>query len=361
MKQYVLYDYWNQRATEIYESVWNDRDVFVVSENIIKGYLELENKFVQGIKNKNNEVLDAQRIKFEKIKNGEYFTIPTQIDGFDTLTAGGFHPSEFTIIAGRPGMGKTTITFAILKRACFERKKKGAFLSLEMTKVQLQNRAIAEMTGIDYKRIKSLQITDEEFNTIQRLYQWFDKESSFKIYDRNDCPTLSSIEKLLNDNDFDFIAIDYLQLIKLDGKTKTSVGNREQEISEISRTLKSFATTFDIPVIALSQLSRACELRSNKRPMLSDLRESGSLEQDADNVVFFYRDAYYRKLLGQVVPEIEEGNFEFILAKGRENGTDKFELHIDFKTNEIRNTFLFNSDNVYQVPQVPPVPQIPKS
>ena len=357
LKQYVLYDYWNQRATEIYESNWNDRDVFIVSDNIIKGYQELEKKFVDGIKDNGNRVLENQRLKFEKIQKGEYFTVPTLISEFDEFTAGGFHPAELTIIAGRPGMGKTSITLSIAKNACYQKGKKGAFLSLEMPKVQLQNRVIAEITGIDYRRIKSLTITKQEFNEVERMYKWFDEQSSFKIYDRRDCPTLSSIEKLLTDNQFDFIVIDYLQLITLDGKVKSNVGNREQEISEISRSLKTFATSFDIPVIALSQLSRAVEARSNKRPILSDLRESGSLEQDADNVIFYYRDAYYRALLGQIVPEIEEGNFELIMAKGRENGTRKFDLHMDFRTGAIENYFLFNSD--VPIPKVPPAPTIP--
>jgi replicative DNA helicase len=128
------------------------------------------------------------------------------------------------------------------------------------------------------------------------------------------------------------------------------VGNREQEISAISRELKAMTLEFDIPIIALSQLSRAVDSRQNQRPQLSDLRESGSLEQDADNVVFFFRPAYYAQKAGQTVPEYEVGNMEYILAKGRETGLGKYLISVDFASNTLFNQWFDhnNSDEFFE-------------
>ena len=259
-------------------------------------------------------------------------------------------------------MGKTSITMAIAKKASFKNNTKGLFLSLEMTKLQLINRILAPDLGIPYQRIKSLNLSQDEFNKLEEGYKWFFANSPLKVFDRNDANQLYKIIELIKKEKPAFIVIDYLQLIELTNESiRGKVTNREQEISTISKGLKALALELDIPVIALSQLSRAVELRANKRPMLSDLRESGSLEQDADNVIFYYRDAYYKKLNGQVVPEEEEGNFEMNLAKGREYGTRKFDCHIDFKTNEITNSNLFEHQNFQsKKPPLPPPPIPPK-
>ena len=361
LKQYVMYDYWNKRADEIINSDWNDRDIFEVSNNIINGYKEIEDKFINGITQSGNDILEIQRKKFEKLRNGEYFTIATYIEEFDEFTGGGWHPAELTIVAGRPGMGKTSITMSIAKKASFKNNTKGLFLSLEMTKLQLINRILAPDLGIQYQRIKSLNLSQDEFNKLEEGYKWFFANSPLKVFDRNDANQLYKIIELIKKEKPAFVVIDYLQLIELTNESiRGKVTNREQEISTISKGLKALALELDIPVIALSQLSRAVELRANKRPMLSDLRESGSLEQDADNVIFYYRDAYYKKLNGQVVPEAEEGNFEMNLAKGREYGTRKFDCHIDFKTNEITNSNLFEHQDFQKKPPIPPPPLPPK-
>lgn len=361
LKQYVMYDYWNKRADEIINSDWNDRDIFEVSNNIINGYKEIEDKFINGITQSGNDILEIQRKKFEKLRNGEYFTIATYIEEFDEFTGGGWHPAELTIVAGRPGMGKTSITMSIAKKASFKNNTKGLFLSLEMTKLQLINRILAPDLGIPYQRIKSLNLSQDEFNKLEEGYKWFFANSPLKVFDRNDANQLYKIIELIKKEKPAFVVIDYLQLIELTNESiRGKVTNREQEISTISKGLKALALELDIPVIALSQLSRAVELRANKRPMLSDLRESGSLEQDADNVIFYYRDAYYKKLNGQVVPEAEEGNFEMNLAKGREYGTRKFDCHIDFKTNEITNSNLFEHQDFQKKPPIPTPPLPPK-
>lgn len=355
LKQYVIYDYWNTRADEIINSDWYSRDVFEVSDNIISGYKELEDKFVNGIKSKTNDVLEAQRRKYEKKLNGEYFTIPTTIPEYDELTGGGWHPSEFTIVAGRPGMGKTSITLCIANKTCKITSKKGYFHSLEMPKVQLINRMLSEQVGIPYHKIKALNVTPEEYIKLEEAYRWFFNESNLRVFDRNDSDTLDGIINLVKKEQPAFVVIDYLQLIKLtQNSVKTKVGNREQEISTISRELKALSTELDIPVIALSQLSRAVESRQIKRPMLSDLRESGSLEQDADNVWFYYRDAYYREQQGHVVPDVEKGNFELIQAKGRESGVFNLKLHMDFQKNIITDYHLFGNDEVQS--NMPPPP-----
>lgn len=357
LKQYVLFQYWNDRCEDIHQSNWNERDVFMVSDNIVQGYNELVNKFVKGI-SKTKSVRQKQREKYELIQKGQYFTIPTGLKEFDEITDGGFIPSEFTIIAGRPGMGKTSISLAIAMLSAYQYGKRGLFITIEMTKVQLQNRIIATLLGIEYHRIKAMSITQDEYEKVEKMYEWFENESNLVILDRNDACTITEIDNAIKEHKPEFVMVDYIQLITLDGKVKSKVGNREQEISEISRSLKAFSTEYDIPVIGLSQLSRSCESRPNKRPILSDLRESGSLEQDADNVYFYYRDAYYKKLAGQVVPPWEEGNFELIMAKGRESNLKIFHYHIDFKTSTLQDYSMTQQD--YELPRKimerPPIP-----
>ena len=270
LKQYVMYDYWNKRADEILNSDWNDRDIFEVSNNIINGYKEIEDKFINGITQSGNDILEIQRKKFEKLRNGKYFTIATYIDEFDEFTGGGWHPAELTIVAGRPGMGKTSITMSIAKKASFKNNTKGLFLSLEMTKLQLINRILAPDLGIPYQRIKSLNLSQDEFNKLEEGYKWFFANSPLKVFDRNDANQLYKIIELIKKEKPAFVVIDYLQLIELTNESiRGKVTDREQEISTISKGLKALALELDIPVIALSQLSRAVELRANKRPMLS--------------------------------------------------------------------------------------------
>lgn len=349
LKQYLLIDFWNSKAEDILNSRWEFRDVFIVGENIIDGYNLLVEQLASGSKKENSSLKDAARLKFERKQNGELTSVPIGISDIDLFT-GGWQDGELTIIGARPGMGKTTVSLICATKTAFNYNRRGAFISLEMSKAQLMNKIIAEKLGLDYQDIKNFRISKEDFDKVLWWYDFFENESPLRIYDINDCRTLGDIERIISEENLEYVFIDYLQLIKLN-KAIQKNGNREQEVGEISRTLKLLALEKQIPIIALSQLSRSCESRNNKRPLLSDLRESGSLEQDADNVVFYYREAYYQEKAGQTVPEVEQGNLEWIMAKGRETGTKAFYINVNFKTNEISSEFKFNGI----LPPPPPV------
>lgn len=354
LKQYILIDYWNKKAMDILYSRWDNRDVLIVTDNIIEGHNLLLESLIQNIKidSSNEDLIKSEQENYDRVQNGNIVSIPIGVTEIDEFT-GGWQPSELSVVGARPGMGKTTVTLVLATKSSFEYNKKGAFITLEMTKKQLMNKIIAKETGLDYQDIKNYRLTKEQFETVKWWYNYFKTQSKLTIYDMNDCRTLEEIISKISSGGFEYAIIDYLQLVKL-GKSINKNGNREQDVAEVSRNLKLTANTLDIPIIALAQLSRSTETRgANKRPMLSDLRESGSLEQDADNVIFLYRDAYYRKVAGEIVPEIEEGNIEWIVAKGRETGTKNFKFHIDLKNYEIKNEFQFNG--MEQAPP-PPIP-----
>lgn len=341
LKQYVLWDYWYVKCSDLLSSVWDHRDVLQVSDNLINGYNLLLDEFTQNIKATNDvsEIKQKARERWEKAQKGEAVGIPTGIEEFDQF-ASGIQPAELFILAGRPGMGKTTVAMIVAFYIAFKAKLPVIFFSLEMTKLQLMNRIVAMFSGIPYSKIRSYDLTKEEFDIVDKWYDYLENSNLTIIDNMN---RLDLIQSKIRSSKCKVALIDYLQLMTLDGTTKRGAGTREQEVSIISKTLKASAKENDIPVIALSQLSRSCEARVNKRPMLSDLRESGSIEQDADMVMFLYRNAYYVKQAGGFVPDVEEGNIEMNLAKGRETGTHMFENHLDFKTNKLSPGFRYGT------------------
>lgn len=253
--------------------------------------------------------------------------VPTGFVGLDQLTSG-WQPSDLIIIAARPGMGKTAFTMAVARNAAIEFNKGVAFFSLEMSSLQLVNRLISMETEIPSEKLRKGQLEDYEW---QQLHAQVDKLSNVPLF-IDDTPGISIFElrakcrRLKMQHDIQMVVVDYLQLMTGGGDNN---GNREQEISMISRGLKGLAKELSVPVIALSQLSRAVETRGgSKRPQLSDLRESGAIEQDADIVSFIYRPEYYQIL------EDEEGNSlkgigEIIVAKHRNGALDSIKLKWD--------------------------------
>ncbi len=213
----------------------------------------------------------------------------TGFKDLDNLTAG-LQPSSLNVLAARPSMGKTAAALSIGQHAALREGKAVAVFSLEMSAVQLVTRMLCSEARVDMSRIRAGQLSDRDF---QRIADTAGRMSEARLF-IDDSSALSVTElrsrarKLKAEHDLGLVIIDYLQLM-----SGTNSENRQQEISTISRGLKSLARELDIPVLALSQLSRAVESRPNKRPMLSDLRESGAVEQDADLVMFIYRDEYY--------------------------------------------------------------------
>jgi replicative DNA helicase len=256
------------------------QDLDLSISNVVKSDIETAGKIhIENMKN-------AMHIQQNGIASG----IKTHLRSVDKLT-NGWQKSDLIILAGRPSMGKTAAAINLAVNSAIEEKKAIAIFSLEMSKSQLVGRIESMFSGIDVSKIIKKQLTQYDILTIEEKCRHLE---SAPIY-IDDTAGISLIElkakarRLYNEKGIELIVIDYLQLMKSGAK----IGNREQEIAEISRGLKSLAKELNIPIIALSQLSRIVESRSDKKPMLSDLRESGQIEQDADMVIFCYRPEYY--------------------------------------------------------------------
>ena len=244
--------------------------------------------------------------------------VPTGFADLDYKTAG-LHNSDLILIAARPAMGKSAFVLNIASYAAVKANIPVVIFSLEMSKEQMVNRILASEAMVDSNKIRTGKIEDEDWNKIAEATGILSEAPIFI----DDTPGISMTEirakcrKLKMEQNIGLVVIDYLQLIA--GNSKRS-GSREQEISEISRSLKILAKELNVPVIALSQLSRAPEQRPDHRPMLSDLRESGAIEQDADIVMFLYRDNYYNE-------ETDKKNIaEVIIAKHRSGSVGTVEL-----------------------------------
>jgi replicative DNA helicase len=244
--------------------------------------------------------------------------VPTGFADLDEKTAG-FQKGDLVIVAARPSMGKTAFTLNIAQHAAIGAHKAVAFFSLEMSKESLVQRMLTSEARVDAGRVRTGRLRDDDY---PRLAQAAGLLNTAPIY-VDDTPAISILEmrakarRLKSDRpDLAMIIVDYLQLMRGDGRTE----NRQQEVSEISRGLKALAKELDLPVVALSQLSRAVESRPDKRPMMSDLRESGALEQDADLIMFLYRPEYY---LGPTDKDGNslEGRAEVIIGKQRNGAT----------------------------------------
>ena len=219
--------------------------------------------------------------------------IPTGFIDLDYRTSG-FQPSDFILIAARPSMGKTAFVLNVVEHVAVKKQYPCMVFSLEMSKEQLVNRMLSMESNVDSQKLRTGSLTDADWDAV---IEGVGTIGNSKLL-IDDTPGISIMElrskcrKVKLEFGLSLVIIDYLQLMSGSGK---SGDNRQQEISEISRSLKALARELNAPVIALSQLSRACETRQDHRPMLSDLRESGAIEQDADVVMFLYRDDYYNK------------------------------------------------------------------
>ena len=260
-----------------------------------------------------------EQIDLRYNNKGSITGLPTGFTELDHLTAG-LQKSDLILVAARPSMGKTAFTLNIAAHVVLRAKEPVAFCALEMSKEQLVQRLLCSEGRIDSQRLRVGELEEKEWGD---LIDTANRLSAAPLY-IDDTPGITVMElrskarRLKAEHGLSLIVIDYLQLMQ--GRASKSGDNRQQEISEISRSLKALARELNVPVIALSQLSRSVESRQIKRPMLSDLRESGSLEQDADIVMFLYREDYYD-------PETENKNItEVIIAKHRNGPVDTVDL-----------------------------------
>ena len=263
-----------------------------------------------------------KQIEERSTNKGGLTGVASGFTDLDRLTSG-FQPSDLILVAARPSMGKTAFTLNIASYVAVHLDKPVAFFSLEMSKEQLAQRMLCSEGGIDSQRLRNGDMKDEDW---EHVIAAADRLTYAPVF-IDDTPGITVMElrskarRIKAEHGLSMVIIDYLQLMS--GKGSKNGDNRQQEISEISRSLKALARELKVPVIALSQLSRSVESRQVKRPMLSDLRESGSLEQDADIVMFLYREDYYDK-------ETEQQNVtEVIVAKHRNGPIDTVRLYFD--------------------------------
>lgn len=281
------------------------------------------------------DVLFKAQADLEKLsqQKGEITGLATGFYDLDKLTSG-LHENELIIIAARPGMGKTAFALNLACNIAINSAEPVALFNMEMSAEQLAMRMIASLGQIDGNKIRSGKL---EHNDWKRVNEAISRLADTKMF-VDDTPgmTIGEIRakcrRLASSNDgLGLIVIDYLQLIS--GSARYA-GNRQMEISEISRSLKTLAMELEVPVIALAQLSRSVESREDKRPLLSDLRESGSIEQDADIVAFLYRDDYYNK---EEAIDANTSKSEFIINKHRNGPTGTIDLMFIKNTSTFRN------------------------
>jgi replicative DNA helicase len=257
------------------------------------------------------------RISDMAARGEEMYGVPTGFIDLEKLL-GGMQPSDLLIIAGRPGQGKTSFLLSIAKHAAQMRKKHVAIFSMEMSNEQVVQRLISHETGIDIQRLRQGKLDDEEWKLFAQAMESLSQTHMFL----DDTPAITPTQmrakcrRLHMEHKLDLVVVDYVQLMSGDRR----IDNRVQEVSYITRNLKVLARELNVPVLAAAQLSRAVEQRADKRPVLSDLRESGSLEQDADIVMFIYRpDLADPDTIKQNVAEI-------MVAKHRNGPTGSIEL-----------------------------------
>ncbi len=301
-------------TTDVFELLdKTEQSIFAISDsNLRKNYDNMKNLMYRAIQ-------ELQKLK--EHKDG-LTGVPTGFSSLDRMTSG-WQNSDLVIIAARPGMGKTAFVVSAMRNAAVDFKRPVAIFSLEMASVQLVNRMISAEAELEGEKIRKGQLADFEW---QQLVHKTNRLSAAPIF-IDDTPALSILElrakcrRLKAEHNIELIIVDYLQLMRGD-----SAGNREQEIASISRALKGIAKELSVPVLALSQLSRGVETRGgDKRPQLSDLRESGSIEQDADIVMFLYRPEYYKITVDEEgLPT--QGMGEVIIAKHRNGSTGTVKL-----------------------------------
>ena len=316
-------------SNEIIEEAYDEtKDVFDLLDNAeAKLYEVTQGNVKKSTETAQSLVIQAKK-KIEEISNKEGLSgIPTGFTKLDRLTSG-WQPSDLIIVAARPGMGKTALTLTMARNIAVDQNIPVAFFSLEMSSVQLITRLISSETGLSSEKLRTGKLEKHEWEQLNVKVKSLEKAPLFI----DDTPSLSIFDlrakarRLASQFGIKMIMIDYLQLMTAGGSQKG--GNREQEISMISRNLKALAKELNVPVIALSQLSRAVETRGgSKRPLLSDLRESGAIEQDADIVSFIYRPEYYKiEEWDDEDRSPTEGQGEFIVAKHRNGGLDNIRL-----------------------------------
>ncbi len=353
LEKFILRSLINVSANVIDSSYKESTDVFELLDKAEQSFFEITNGTIKkGFDTANSLVKQAiDTIKSLKDKEG-ISGIPSGFKDIDKET-GGWQNSDLIIIAARPAMGKTAFLLSMARNIAVQHDIPLALFSLEMASVQLITRMIASETGISSEKLRKGQMSDEEW---QRLFSNVSALENAPLY-IDETPSLSVFDfrakcrRLVMQHGVKIIMVDYLQLMTANSG-KGGAGNREQEIATISRSLKAIAKELNVPVIALSQLSRSVETRPGKRPQLSDLRESGAIEQDADIVSFIFRPEYYKIKTwdndedGAETPT--DNQAELIIAKHRNGATADVRLSFLKNIAKFSDLDLFGSGYGYQ-------------
>lgn len=354
MEKYVLRSLITTCSSIIKEAYDDSRDVLSLLD---QAETELFGIVENNFKRESKELTEIVRKALDEliqIRNSEevYHGVPTGIRAIDERI-GGWQKSDLVIIAARPGMGKTSFVLSIARNAAIDYAKPVAFFSLEMSATQIVHRLFSIETGIDSEKISKGKLDETEW--IQLTNKIGNLNNANLIID--DTPALTVFDlrakcrRLKHQHDIQLVIVDYLQLMQGSNEKEKGKGTREQEISYISRSLKALAKELSIPVIALSQLSRAVETRANssKRPMLSDLRESGSIEQDADMVLFIYRPEYY-KLDTFEDDSISQGRADIMFEKNRHGATGNVRVRFESRYTKFSDVDSRDAGNSFDMP-----------
>jgi len=333
-----------QTSTEIITQSYEDRgDVEVFLDEAERAIFEISEKRVRPSFYSIRDIVKESFKTIERLfQKKELVTgIPSGFKELDRMTAG-FQPSDLIIIAGRPSMGKTAFCLNVAQYAAIENKIPVAVFSLEMSKEQLVIRMLCSEAHVEGTRLRTGYLNESDW---PKLTIAAGNLSEAPIY-IDDTAALSVLElrakarRLKADHGLGMVIIDYLQLMK--GRAR--VENRQQEISEISRSLKALSKELSIPVIAVSQLSRKTEERTGNRPQLSDLRESGAIEQDADLIIFIYRDEIYNR----AEDNPNRGKAEVIIGKQRNGPIGKIDLAFLDKFTTFKDLYRGETENIYE-------------
>ncbi len=316
-------------ASKVLADGYKKPDFLSLLENLSKEVFKLEGNYftkdTQSIQSLSKEVMEEVQRTGQKSDGitGEI----TGVEAIDNYTKG-IDKQDLVILAARPGMGKSSLAHTIIRNIAVDHQKAVALFTLEMSSIQVTKVLHSHQTGIDHQKLKDGRLSEDEWRTYHEKIQPL---LTAPIY-IDDTPAISITElraksrRLVSKHGVTMIIVDYLQLMTAGYDKNKRIGNREQEISEISRGLKALAKELNVPVIALAQLSRASESRSNKLPALSDLRDSGAIEQDADMVMFLFRPAYYGMTHDENGTEIPKHLTKAIVAKYRQGDLGDIDL-----------------------------------
>ncbi len=327
--------------TEAYDESADCFDLLDVAKKEIYDIADIKGREARHIFDVVQRVLDETYHTMTLPKGSAY--VGTGFAGIDNIL-GGLYGGDVTVVAARPGMGKSAFMTAIAKNSAIKYQKPVAIFSLEMTDTQLVIRLVAPEYGLSVNDFRQGNISPDQLDHMYKHTKWM-AELNIYIDDEagiNLMALSSKIRRLKVQYGIELVIIDYLQLMgnsKGDGRKEKNFSNREAEVSTISRGIKGIAKEHNLPIVELAQLSRQVETRSNKRPVLSDLRESGSIEQDADQVLFIYRPEYYgidKDENGQFLPE---GYTEIIIAKNRHGACDTVPLIFKPKSMEFTDMY----------------------